>query len=128
MTSQFLLSYGVIDSGFAPKNAFNFYCSVHISSGSRGHPPTEPNSFGFSVKRPRRTSALLSLNGKSWIRVSYRVRKSSEYADGYGRYSGFYSTSLLFGTGCVYGPGSLSGGAFNQLKLVTLNNVRTFLY
>ena len=60
--------------------------------------------------------------------VSYRVRKSSEYADGYGRYSGFYSTSLLFGTGCVDGPGSLSGSAFNQLKLVTLNNVRTFLY
>ena len=62
------------------------------------------------------------------INVSYRVRKSSEYADCYGVYSGFYSTSLLFGTGCVDGPGSLSGGAFNQLKLVTLDNVRTFLY
>ena len=36
-------------------------------------------------------------------------------------YSGFNSTSLLFGTGCVDGSGSLSGGAFNQLKLVTLN-------
>ena len=60
--------------------------------------------------------------------VSYRVRKSSEYADCYGVYSGFYSTSLLFGMGCVDGPGSLSGGAFNQLKLVTLDNVRTFLY
>ena len=31
-------------------------------------------------------------------------------------YSGFNSTSLLFGTGCVDGSGSLSGGAFNQLK------------
>ena len=30
---------------------------------------------------------------------------------------------LLFGTGCVDGSGSLSGGAFNQLKLVTLNIV-----
>ena len=36
-------------------------------------------------------------------------------------YSGFNSTSLLFGTGCVNGSGSLSGGAFNQLKLVTLS-------
>ena len=36
-------------------------------------------------------------------------------------YSGFNSTSLLFGTGCVDGSGSLSGGAFNQLKLVTLS-------
>ena len=34
----------------------------------------------------------------------------------------FYSTSL-YGTGCVDGPGSLSGGAFNQLKLVRLNIV-----
>ena len=38
------------------------------------------------------------------------------------------STSLLFGMGCVDGSGSLSGGAFNQLKLVTLNIVKTFLY
>ena len=38
-------------------------------------------------------------------------------------YSGFNSTSLLFGTGCVDGSGSLSGGAFNQLKLVTLSIV-----
>ena len=38
------------------------------------------------------------------------------------------STSLLFGTGCVDRSGSLSGGAFNQLKLVTLNIVKTFLY
>ena len=30
---------------------------------------------------------------------------------------------LLFGMGCVDGSGSLSGGAFNQLKLVTLNIV-----
>ena len=30
---------------------------------------------------------------------------------------------FLFGTGCVDGSGSLSGGAFNQLKLVTLNLV-----
>ena len=30
---------------------------------------------------------------------------------------------LLFGTGCVDGSGSLSGGAFNQLKLVTLSIV-----
>ena len=36
-------------------------------------------------------------------------------------YSGFNSTSLLFGMGCVDGSGSLSGGAFNQLKLVTLS-------
>ena len=36
-------------------------------------------------------------------------------------YSGFNSTSLLFGTGCVDGSGSLSSGAFNQLKLVTLS-------
>ena len=38
-------------------------------------------------------------------------------------YSGFNSTSLSFGTGCVDGSGSLSGGAFNQLKLVTLSIV-----
>ena len=38
-------------------------------------------------------------------------------------YSGFNSTSLLFGTGCVDGSGSLSGGALNQLKLVTLSIV-----
>ena len=38
-------------------------------------------------------------------------------------YSRFNSTSLLFGTGCVDGSGSLSGGAFNQLKLVTLSIV-----
>ena len=30
---------------------------------------------------------------------------------------------LLFGTGCVDGSGSLSGGAFNQLKSVTLSIV-----
>ena len=30
---------------------------------------------------------------------------------------------LLFGTGGVDGSGSLSGGAFNQLKLVTLSIV-----
>ena len=30
---------------------------------------------------------------------------------------------LLFGMGCVDGSGSLSGGAFNQLKLVTLGIV-----
>ena len=36
-------------------------------------------------------------------------------------YSGFNSTSLLFGMGCVDGSGSLSAGAFNQLKLVTLS-------
>ena len=30
---------------------------------------------------------------------------------------------LFFGTGCVDGSGSLSGGAFNQLKLVTLSIV-----
>ena len=30
---------------------------------------------------------------------------------------------LLFGTGCVDSSGSLSGGAFNQLKLVTLSIV-----
>ena len=55
--------------------------------------------------------------------VNYRVRKLSEYADGYGMYSGFYSTSLLFGTGCADGSGSLSSGAFNQLKLATLSIV-----
>ena len=38
-------------------------------------------------------------------------------------YSGFNSTSLLFGTGCVDGSGSLSSGAINQLKLVTLSIV-----
>ena len=38
-------------------------------------------------------------------------------------YSGFNSTSLLFGTGCVDGSGSLSSGAFNQLKLATLSIV-----
>ena len=38
-------------------------------------------------------------------------------------HSGFNSTSLLFGTGCVDGSGSLSSGAFNQLKLVTLSIV-----
>ena len=38
-------------------------------------------------------------------------------------YSGFNSTSLLFSTGCVDSSGSLSGGAFNQLKLVTLSIV-----
>ena len=36
-------------------------------------------------------------------------------------YLGFNSTSLLFGMGCVDGSGSLSGSAFNQLKLVTLS-------
>ena len=30
---------------------------------------------------------------------------------------------LLFGTGCVDSSGSLSGGAFNQLKIVTLSIV-----
>ena len=50
--------------------------------------------------------------------VTYRDQMTSGYADCYGVYSGFYSTSLLFGMGCVDGPGSLSGGAFNQLKLV----------
>ena len=30
---------------------------------------------------------------------------------------------LLFGMGCVDGSGSLSGSAFNQLKLVTLSIV-----
>ena len=38
-------------------------------------------------------------------------------------YIGFNSTSLLLGTGCVDGSGSLSGSAFNQLKLVTLSIV-----
>ena len=38
-------------------------------------------------------------------------------------YSEFNSTSLLFGTGCADDSGSLSGGAFNQLKLVTLSIV-----
>ena len=50
--------------------------------------------------------------------VTYRDRMTSGYADCYGMYSGFHSTSLLFGMGCVDGPGSLSSGAFNQLKLV----------
>ena len=60
--------------------------------------------------------------------VTNRARMMSGYADRYGMYSGFYSTSLLFGTGCVDGSGSLSGSAFNQLRLVTLNIVKTFLY
>ena len=60
--------------------------------------------------------------------VIYWDRMTSGYADCYGMYSGFYNTSLLFGMGRVDGPGSLSGGAFNQLKLVTLNIVKTFLY
>ena len=30
---------------------------------------------------------------------------------------------FFYGTGCVDGSGSLSGGAFNQLKLVTLSIV-----
>ena len=51
---------------------------------------------------------MCDISGPDDVRVS----------DCYGMYSGFYSTSLLFGTGCVDGPGSLSGGAFNQLKLV----------
>ena len=38
-------------------------------------------------------------------------------------YSGFNSISLLFGTGYVDSSGSLSGSAFNQLKLVTLSIV-----
>ena len=38
-------------------------------------------------------------------------------------YSGFNSTSLLFCMGCVDGSGSLSGIAFNQLKLATLSIV-----
>ena len=42
-------------------------------------------------------------------------------------YSGF-NVLLFYGTGCVDGPGSLSGSAFNQLKLVTLNIVKTLLY
>ena len=55
--------------------------------------------------------------------VTYRDRMTSRYANCYGMYSGFYSTSLLFGTGCVDGSGSLSSGAFNQLKLETLSIV-----
>ena len=50
--------------------------------------------------------------------VTYRDQMTSGYANCYGVYSGFYSTSLLFGMGCVDRLGSLSGGAFNQLKLV----------
>ena len=42
-------------------------------------------------------------------------------------YSGFNSTSLLFGMGCVDGSGSLSGGAFNQLNKVNYK-VLTILY
>ena len=42
-------------------------------------------------------------------------------------YSGFNSTSPLFGTGCVDGSGSLSGGAFNQLNKVNYK-VLTTLY
>ena len=61
------------------------------------------------------------------IYVTYRDRMTSGYADCYGMYSGFYSTSLLFGTGCVDGPGSLSGGAFNQLNKVNYE-VLTILY
>ena len=35
---------------------------------------------------------------------------------------------LVYYSGCVDGPGSLSGSAFNQLKLVTLIIVITILY
>ena len=61
------------------------------------------------------------------IYVTYRDWMMSGYADCYGMYSGFYSTSLLFGTGSVDGPGSLSGGAFNQLNKVNYK-VLTILY
>ena len=35
---------------------------------------------------------------------------------------------LVYYLGCVDRSGSLSGGAFNQLRLVTLNIVLTILY
>ena len=35
---------------------------------------------------------------------------------------------LIYYLGCVDGSGSLSGGAFNQLRLATLNIVLTILY
>ena len=35
---------------------------------------------------------------------------------------------LVYYSGCVDKSGSLSGGAFNQLRLVTLNIVLTILY
>ena len=35
---------------------------------------------------------------------------------------------LVYYLGCVDRSGSLSGGAFNQLRLVTLNIVSTILY
>ena len=66
---------------------------------------------------------IWTLLDRSIFYVTYRDRMTSGYADCYGMYSGFYSTSLLFGTGCVDGSGSLSGGAFNQLKLATLSIV-----
>ena len=43
-------------------------------------------------------------------------------------YSGFGSTSRFYYSVCVDRSGSLSGGAFNQLRLVTLNIVLTILY
>ena len=63
----------------------------------------------------------------SEIYVTYRDQMTSRYADCYGMYSGFYSTSLLFGMGCVDGPGSLSSGAFNQLNKVNYK-ILTILY
>ena len=59
--------------------------------------------------------------------VTYQDGMTSGYANCYGMYSGFYSTSLLFGTGREDRPGSLSGGAFNQLNKVNYK-VLTILY
>ena len=80
---------------------------------------------GLYVMQPKRFLPLAQEAKKlaKKLHETYRVQKSSEFTDGYGMYSGFYSTSLLFGTGCVDGSGSLSSGAFNQLKLVTLSIV-----
>ena len=69
---------------------------------------------------------LLQKQGDEWVVIGYHSKMhalttGSATVNLSWLYSGFNSTSLLFGTGCVDGSGSLSGGAFNQLKLVTLS-------
>ena len=74
---------------------------------------------------PKQFVSAVKKVGNVLVRFGVRIRQLIIYC--FGRIVDLV-VLLVYYSGCVDGSGSLSGGAFNQLRLAMLNIVLTILY
>ena len=109
--------------------AYCQFCDVQVKCDNAGKTQLLQHSKQkkhIDAKKQKKLVAFSKQSGESSAYSSLRATGSANLLL-FRMYSRFCSTSLFYLV-CVDRSGSLSGGAFNQLKLVTLNIVLTILY